>query len=80
MNSHQRFAPCVEFLKYIPTYTVLLQHIIEFVMASKGMARVEAQTDNKSVGSCRNCGFEEESIVFDYLDGSVARYNCILNK
>ena len=42
--------------------------------------RLEAQTDDDSVGFYRKCGFAVERIVVDYPDGSVVRYNCVLNK
>ena len=55
-------------------------HMIQFVMESEGLDRIEAQTDDDSVGFYRKCGFTEERIVVDYPDGSVVRYNCVLNK
>ena len=38
-----------------------------------------AQNDY-SIGFYRRCGFSEEKSIIDYPDGSVVRYNCILNK
>ena len=55
-------------------------HMIQFVMESEGLDRIEAQTDDDSVGFYRKCVFTEERIVVDYPDGSVVRYNCVLNK
>ena len=54
-------------------------HMIQFVMESEGLDRIEAQTDDDSVGFYRKCGFAEERTVVDYPDGSVIRYNCVLN-
>ena len=56
------------------------RHLIQFVMESEGVKRIEAQTDDDSVGFYRKCGFTEERIVVDYPDGSVVRYNCILSE
>ena len=55
-------------------------HMIQYVMESEGLERLEAQTDDDSVGFYRKCGFAVERIVVDYPDGSVVRYNCVLNK
>ena len=55
-------------------------HMIQFVMESEGLDRIEAQTDDDSVGFYRKCGFAEERTVVDYPDGSVVRYNCVLSK
>ena len=55
-------------------------HMIQYVMESEGLERLEAQTDDDSVGFYRKCGFTEERIVVDYPDGSVVRYNCVLSK
>ena len=54
--------------------------MIQFIMRSEGMERIEAQTDDDSIGFYRKCGFAEERITVDYPDGSVVRYNCVLNK
>lgn len=56
------------------------RHMIRFLVESEGLARIKAQTDDDSVGFYRGCGFYAERIVVDYPDGSVVRYNCILNK
>ena len=55
-------------------------HLIQFVMESESLERIHAQTDDDSVGFYRKCGFAVERIVVDYPDGSVVRYNCVLNK
>ena len=55
-------------------------HLIQFVMESESLEKLEAQTDDDSVGFYRKCGFTEERIVADYPDGSVVRYNCILSE
>ena len=55
------------------------RHLIRFVMESEGLERMEAQTDDDSVGFYRKCGFVVERITVDYPDGSVVRYNCVLN-
>ena len=44
------------------------------------IGRIEAQTDDDSIGFYRRCGFSEEKSIIDYPDRSVVRYNCILNK
>jgi hypothetical protein len=49
-------------------------------MESEDLKRIEAQTDDDSVGFYRKCGFDEERIVVDYPDGSAVRYNCVLNR
>jgi ribosomal protein S18 acetylase RimI-like enzyme len=54
--------------------------MIQFIMGSEGLERIEAQTDDDSIGFYRKCGFAEERITVDYPDGSVVRYNCVLNK
>ena len=56
------------------------RHLIQFVMESERLERINAQTDDDSVGFYRKCGFSEERIVVDYPDGSVVRYNCVLSK
>ncbi len=56
------------------------RHLIEYVMRSEGLERINAQTDDDSIGFYRKCGFAEERIVVDYPDGSVVRYNCVLSK
>ncbi len=56
------------------------RRMIQYVMKSEGLERINAQTDDDSIGFYRKCGFTEERIVVDYPDGSVVRYNCILNK
>ena len=56
------------------------RRMIQFVMESKSLERLEAQTDDDSIGFYRMCGFAEERIMVDYPDGSVVRYNCVLNK
>ena len=56
------------------------RYIIQFVLQSDSLERLEAQTDDDSVGFYRKCGFAVERIVVDYPDGSVVRYNCVLNK
>ena len=56
------------------------RHLIEYVMKSEGLERINAQTDDDSIGFYRKCGFAEERIVVDYPDVSVVRYNCVLSK
>ena len=56
------------------------RNMIQFVLKSENLERLEAQTDDDSVGFYRKCGFAVERIVVDYPDGSVVRYNCVLNK
>ncbi len=56
------------------------KRLIQSVMESEGLERVVAQTDDDSIGFYRKCGFAEERTVVDYPDGSVVRYNCILNQ
>ena len=43
-------------------------HMIQYVMESEGLERLEAQTDDDSVGFYRKCGFALEKIVVDYPD------------
>ena len=54
--------------------------LILSAMELEGIGRIEAQTDDDSIGFYRRCGFSEEKRIIDYPDGSVVRYNCILNK
>ncbi len=56
------------------------KHMIQSVMESEDLERLEAQTDDDSIGFYRKCGFAEEKTVVNYPDGSVVRYNCVLNK
>lgn len=56
------------------------KHMIQYVMKFEDLERINAQTDNDSIGFYRKCGFTEERIVVDYPDGSVVRYNCVLSK
>ena len=56
------------------------KQLIKRVMESENLESVNAQTDDDSIGFYRKCGFSEERIVIEYPDGSVVRYNCILNK
>lgn len=56
------------------------RRLIQFAMESEGVKRIEAQTDDDSVGFYRKCGFTEERIVVDYPDGSAVRYNCVLGE
>ena len=56
------------------------KRMIQFVMESEGLERVEAQTDDDSIGFYRKCGFAEKRTVVDYPDGSAVRYNCVLNQ
>lgn len=56
------------------------RRMIQYVMKSEGLERINAQTDDDSIGFYRKCGFTEERIVVDYPDGSAVRYNCALNK
>ena len=56
------------------------RNMIQFVLKSESLEKLEAQTDDDSVGFYRKCGFAVERIVVDYPDGSVVRYNCVLNK
>ena len=55
-------------------------HLIQFVMESESLDRIDAQTDDDSVGFYRKCGFTAEKLIVEYPDGSVARYNCVLSK
>ena len=54
--------------------------MIQYVMKFEGLERLEAQTDDDSIGFYRKCGFDEERIIVDYPDGSAIRYNCVRNK
>ena len=56
------------------------KQLILSAMELEGIGRIEVQTDDDSVGFYRRCGFSEEKSIIDYPDGSVVRYNCILNK
>jgi ribosomal protein S18 acetylase RimI-like enzyme len=56
------------------------RNMIQFVLKSESLEKLEAQTDDDSVGFYRKCGFAVERIVVDYPDGSVVRYNCVLSK
>ena len=56
------------------------RYLVRYVMKSEGLERINAQTDDDSIGFYRKCGFTEERIVVDYPDGSAVRYNCVLNK
>ena len=56
------------------------RHLLQFVMESERLERINAQTDDDSVGFYRKCGFAVEKIIVDYPDGSVVRYNCVLSK
>ena len=56
------------------------KQLILSAMELEGIGRIEAQTDDDSIGFYRRCGFSEEKSIIDYPDGSVVRYNCILNK
>ncbi len=56
------------------------KQLIQRVMKSENLESVKAQTDDDSIGFYRKCGFSEERIVIEYPDGSVVRYNCVLNK
>ena len=56
------------------------KRMIQSVMESEGLERVEAQTDDDSIGFYRKCGFAEKRTVVDYPDGSAVRYNCVLNQ
>ncbi len=56
------------------------RHMIESVMESETLERIEAQTDDDSIGFYRKCGFAEEKTHMDYPDGSAIRYNCVLNR
>ena len=56
------------------------RRMIQYVMKSEGLERIDAQTDDDSIGFYRKCGFAEERIVVDYPDGSAVRYNCVLSK
>ena len=54
--------------------------LIQYVMKSEDLERINAQTDDDSIGFYRKCGFAEERIVVEYPDGSAVRYNCVLSK
>ena len=56
------------------------RYMVQYVMKSEGLERINAQTDDDSIGFYRKCGFTEERIVVNYPDGSAVRYNCVLNK
>ena len=56
------------------------KQLIRRVMELDDLECVKAQTDDDSIGFYRRCGFSEEKSIIDYPDGSVVRYNCILNK
>ena len=56
------------------------RHMIQSAMKTEGLERIEAQTDDDSVGFYRKCGFAAERIIVDYPDGSAVRYNCVLSK
>ena len=56
------------------------KQLILSAMELEGIGKIEAQTDDDSIGFYRRCGFSEEKSIIDYPDGSVVRYNCILNK
>ena len=56
------------------------RRLIQYAMESERLERINAQTDDDSVGFYRKCGFALEKIVVDYPDGSVVRYNCVLCK
>ena len=56
------------------------RHMIQFAIKSESLERIEAQTDDDSVGFYRKCGFAAERIIVDYPDGSAVRYNCVLSK
>lgn len=56
------------------------RRLIQYAMESERLEKINAQTDDDSVGFYRKCGFTEERIVVDFPDGSVARYNCVLCK
>ena len=56
------------------------KQLILSAMELERIERIEAQTDDDSIGFYRRCGFSEEKSIIDYPDGSVVRYNCILNK
>ena len=55
-------------------------HMIQSAMKTEGLERIEAQTDDDSVGFYRKCGFAAERIIVDYPDDSAVRYNCVLSK
>ncbi len=56
------------------------KQLILNAMKLEGIGSIKAQTDEDSIGFYRRCGFSEEKSIIDYPDGSVVRYNCILNK
>lgn len=56
------------------------RRLIQYAMESERLERINAQTDDDSVGFYRKCGFALEKNVVDYPDGSVVRYNCVLCK
>ena len=56
------------------------RYLVQYVMKYEGLERINAQTDDDSIGFYRKCGFTEERIVVDYPNGSAVRYNCVLNK
>ena len=49
-------------------------------MESEHLKRLDAQTDDSSIGFYIKCGFDEERIVKEYPDGSAVRYKCSLIK
>ncbi|MBO4877503.1 MAG: GNAT family N-acetyltransferase [Ruminococcus sp.] len=55
-------------------------NMLQYIMESEDLERIEAQTDDDSIGFYRKCGFAEERIVVEYPDGVAVRYNCVLSK
>ncbi|MBR3294912.1 MAG: GNAT family N-acetyltransferase, partial [Clostridia bacterium] len=56
------------------------KQLILSAMELERIGRIEAQTDDDSIGFYRRCGFSEEKIVIEYPDGPAVRYNCVLHK
>ena len=54
--------------------------MISCVMDQECLVRIEAQTDDDSVGFYRKCGFSARKENIQYPDGLAVRYYCSLNR